>query len=119
MKFCPKLFTITLIIMQDFSTVYAMFCYCMVFKFHFTWWMIIIPVNIYICYVQVETFSKLHLVDRACSSCNLYKQFVQVATRTQMAVQVISGSEFYHQINPTIKINIIYNINMFNFYMKN
>ena len=36
-----------------------------------------------------------------CTSCNLYKQFVQVATRTRLAVQVVTCTEFRHQIIST------------------
>ena len=39
-------------------------------------------VYIYIYCVQVEILYKLQLVQEICTSCNLYKQFVQVATRT-------------------------------------
>ena len=38
---------------------------------------------------------------RFCTSCNLYKQFVQVATRTRLAVQVVTCTEFHHLIIPT------------------
>ena len=38
---------------------------------------------------------------RFCTSCNLYKQFVQVATRTKLAVQVATCTEFHYQKNPT------------------
>ena len=58
----------------------------------------------YICYVQVEILYKLQLVQRACTGCNLYKQFVQVATRTRLAVQAITCTEFHYQINPTCTI---------------
>ena len=37
---------------------------------------------IYICHVQVEILYKLQLVQEVCTSCNLYKQLVQVATCT-------------------------------------
>ena len=58
----------------------------------------------YICYVQVEILYNFQLVQRACTSCNLYKQFVQVATRTRLAVQVVTCTEFHYQIDPTCKI---------------
>ena len=68
-----------------------------------------------ICYVQVEIYStKLVHVSiciliklpnvyvmyklRFCTSCNLYKQFVQVATCTRLAVQVVTCTEFHPQI---------------------
>ena len=41
---------------------------------------------------------------RFCTSCNLYKQFVQVATRTTLAVQVVICTEFQHQIISTCTI---------------
>ena len=59
---------------------------------------------IYMCYVQVEILYKLQLVHRACTSCNLYKQFVQVATRTRLAVQVVTCTEFHYQIIPICTI---------------
>ena len=50
-----------------------------------------------ICYVQVEILYKLQIVPKACTSCNLYKQFIQVATRTKLAVQIVTCTEFYYQ----------------------
>ena len=45
-------------------------------------------------FVQVATCTK-----------SLYKlQLVQVATRTRLAVQVVTCTEFHHQINPTCTI---------------
>ena len=51
---------------------------------------------------------------RFCTSCNFYKQFVQVATRTRLAVQVATRTrlavqvvtciEFHYQISPTCTI---------------
>ena len=58
----------------------------------------------YICYVQ---YYKL----RFCTSCNLYKQFVQVATRTRLAVQVVTCTEFHYQINPTCTI-LLYKLDL-------
>ena len=66
---------------------------------------------VYICYVQVEILYKLQLVQKACTSCNLYKQFVQVATRTRLAVQVVTCTEFHHQINPTCTV-LLYKLDL-------
>ena len=55
-------------------------------------------VQLYICYVQVEILYKLQLVPRACKSCNLYKQFIQVVSITRLVVQVVTCTEFPHQI---------------------
>ena len=63
-------------------------------------------IRIYIYYVQVETLYTLQLVQKACTSCNLYKQFVQVATRTKLA-----GTEFHLQINPTCTI-LLYKLDL-------
>ena len=41
---------------------------------------------------------------RFCTSYNLYNQFVQVATRTRLAVEVVTCTEFHHQIIPTCTI---------------
>ena len=53
----------------------------------------------YICYVQVEMLYKLQLVQEFCTSCNLYKQLVQVATCTNFGpvqVTTCTSSKFYH-----------------------
>ena len=47
---------------------------------------------------------KLQLVQKVCISCNLYKQFVQVAARTRLTAQVVTYTEFHHLINPTSRI---------------
>ena len=60
--------------------------------------------NLCFCYVQAEIVYKLQLVQRACTSCNLYKQFLQVVTRTRFAVHIVTCTEFHHKINPTCKI---------------
>ena len=39
---------------------------------------------------------------RFCTSCNLYKKPVQVAARTRLAVQVVTCTEFHHQIISTV-----------------
>ena len=59
--------------------------------------------SIYVMY-KLRFLYKLQLIQRACTSCNLYKQFVQVATHTRLAVQVVTCTEFHHQINPTCTI---------------
>ena len=64
-----------------------------------------------ICYVQVEILYKLQLVQKACTSCNLYKQFVQVATHTRLAVQVVTCTEFHYQINLTCII-LLYKLDL-------
>ena len=48
----------------------------------------------YICYVQVEILYKLQLVQISCTSCNLYKQLVQVPTNTSRLVQVATCTDF-------------------------
>ena len=51
---------------------------------------------------------------RFCTSCNLYQmlvQFVQVATRTRLAVQVVTCTEFHYQINPTCTI-VLYKLDL-------
>ena len=65
----------------------------------------------YICYVQVEILYKLQLVQKACTSCNLYKQFAQVATHTRLAVQAVTCTEFHYQINPTCTI-LLYKLDL-------
>ena len=65
----------------------------------------------YICYVQVEILYKLQLVQKACTSCNLYKQFVQVATRTRLTVQVLTCMEFHYEIIPTCTI-LLYKLDL-------
>ena len=64
-----------------------------------------------LCYVQVEILYKLQLVQRACTSCSLYKQFVQVTTHTRLAVQVVTCTEFHHQIIPTCTI-LLYKLDL-------
>ena len=71
---------------------------------------------IYICYVQVEFLYKLQLVQKACTSCNLYKQFVQVANRTRLSVQVVTCKEFHYQINPTCTM-LLYKLNLLKLYV--
>ena len=72
---------------------------------------------IYICYVQVEIFYKLQLAQKACTSCNLYKQFVQVATHIGLAVQVVTCTEFHYQINPTCTI-LLYKLDLKRIWVK-
>ena len=64
-----------------------------------------------ICYVQAEFLYKLQLVQRACTSCNLYNHFVQVITHTRLAVQVVTCTEFHHKINPTCTI-LLYRLDL-------
>ena len=59
-----------------------------------------LSINIYVMY-------KFQLVQRVCTGCNLYKQFVQVATRTRLAVQVATCTEFHRQIIPTLDLKRI------------
>ena len=61
-----------------------------------------------------EIFYKLQFVQfivREYITCNLYKQFVQVATCARLAVQVATCTEFYLQINLTCTI-LLYKLDL-------
>ena len=46
-----------------------------------------------------------------CTSCNLYKKPVQVATCTRLAVHVVTCTEFHYQIIPTCTI-LLYKLDL-------
>ena len=66
----------------------------------------------YICYVQVETLYKLHVVQRACTSCKLYKQFAQVATCTRLAVQVVTCMYIISPSNNPTSTILLYKVDL-------
>ena len=69
--------------------------------------LILVAVSFFFLLMMID----LKFVQKACTSCNLYKQFVQVATCKRLAVQVVPCTEFHHQINPTCTI-LLYKLDL-------
>ena len=75
LTFCPVSNTINILMIHDEQS-FHLLIFCV------NPGMYINPFLKYICYVQAEILYKLQLIQISCTSCNLYKQLVQVATCT-------------------------------------